>query len=107
LEPTSLGYFTRGTESLTRLAGNRHRVYEEAERVFCARLSQDNRYLGALYVKCLDASFPLRHDERTEITRIASYISIFLANAGTVPQENNDVPPNGDLKSPLIQGVGA
>ena len=80
-------------------------IYDEAERVFCARLSQDNRYLGALYVKCLD-TFPLRQDERIEITRIASYISIFLANAGTVPQENNGVPPNGDLKTPLIQGVG-
>src|SRR2546425_225727 len=37
-----------------------------------------------------------RQDERIEITRIASYISIFLANAGTGPQENDGVPWNGD-----------
>ena len=46
-------------------------------------------------MKCLDA-FPLRQHERIEITRIASYISIFLANAGTGPQENDGVPWNGD-----------
>jgi hypothetical protein len=54
-------------------------VYDETEHVFCARLSDENRYLGALYVKSL-TPVPFRADERVEITRIAGYLSIYLHN---------------------------
>jgi hypothetical protein len=36
-------------------------VYDEAEHVFCARISLDNRYLGAVYVKSL-TPVPFRPD---------------------------------------------
>jgi hypothetical protein len=54
-------------------------VYDETEHVFCARLSQENRYTGALYVKSLTPA-PFRPEERVEITRIAGYLAIYLDN---------------------------
>jgi hypothetical protein len=54
-------------------------VYDETEHVFCARLSDENRYLGSLYVKSLTPA-QFRAEERVEITRIAGYLSIYLHN---------------------------
>jgi hypothetical protein len=65
-------------------------VYDETENVFCARLSQENRYTGALYVKSL-APAPFRPEERMEITRIAGYLAIYLQNRETwlrMPKNN-------------------
>jgi hypothetical protein len=57
-------------------------VYDETEHVFCARLSDENRYVGALYVKSLTPA-PFRPEERVEITRIAGYLAIYLENRET------------------------
>lgn len=54
-------------------------IYDEAEQVFCARLSHENQYIGALYVKSLTPA-PFRPEERTEITRLAGYLAIHLHN---------------------------
>jgi hypothetical protein len=54
-------------------------VYDETEHVLCARLSNENRYLGVLYVKSLTA-VPFSLEERAEIVRIATYLSIYLQN---------------------------
>jgi hypothetical protein len=54
-------------------------VYDETEHVFCARVSGENRYIGALYVKSL-TPVPFLPEERAEIVRIASYLSIFIQN---------------------------
>jgi hypothetical protein len=53
-------------------------VYDETEHVFCARVSFDNRYIGAVYVKSL-TPVSFRHEERVEITRIAAYIAVYLS----------------------------
>ena len=52
-------------------------VYDDAEHVFCARVSCDNQYIGALYVKSL-TPVPFRPEERNEIARVAGYMSLFI-----------------------------
>jgi hypothetical protein len=52
-------------------------IYDETENVFCARLSEKNRYVGALYVKSLTPA-PFRPEERIEITRVAGYLAMYI-----------------------------
>jgi hypothetical protein len=69
-------------------------IYDETEHVFCARLSQENRYIGALYVKSL-TPVPFRPEERAEIVRIATFLSMYIQT-----READDMP----RKEPIEDG---
>jgi hypothetical protein len=53
-------------------------ISDPAGRVFCAKLSHDDRCLGVLYVGAIGGD-SFSQQERIEIARIAGYLSIFLA----------------------------
>ena len=72
-------------------------VYDETEHVFCARMSVDDRYLGAVYVKSL-TPLPFRPEERVEITRIAAYIAIYRSIRDIRPPESE--PKKGKGREP-------
>src|SRR5262249_5691570 len=77
-------------------------VYDETEHVFCARMSLDNRYVGAVYVKSL-TPVSFRAEERVEITRIAAYIAIYLSTKGDVLPERKrkeETKPTRRISSP-------
>jgi hypothetical protein len=65
-------------------------VYDENERVFCARMSVEDRYDGAVYVKSL-TPVSFRPEERAAIARIAAYVAIFLSTKdGMLRESRND-----------------
>lgn len=75
-------------------------VYDETEHVFCARLSHENQYIGALYVKSLTPA-PFRPEERAEITRLAGYLSIFLQSRDNSYVSLETKPATGETEGDL------
>lgn len=70
-------------------------VYDETEHVFCARLSGENRYIGSLYIKSL-TPVAFSPEERVEIVRIASYLSIYIQNRDASEDQPKSGQPSED-----------